>query len=321
VPEAGRQGLLALFPAHGKESSPPPFVPADVMKFRRWRIEGQKAWATLQKVMNEINPQLLSGLNFLLDNANEAAKQKDPDFDIRRNLFGNLGDDMISYQKAPRGKSPADLFAAPSLFLVSSPQPEQLAAALKSLGVLWSPQGGPPAEREFLGRKIFSVPLPGMPLPTADPLKSGPRTLSCAASGGYVAMSADASILEEYLRSSEGQQKSLRETPGLTDAAAKVGGTSTGWFGYENQAETSRLLFEQLRKLPTAAAIGTNAAPSAAPPFPGPRNVFKDWMDFSLLPPFDKVARYFYFSVYATSANADGLTFKWFAPTPPGLKK
>ena len=43
-------------------------------------------------------------------------------------------------------------------------------------------------------------------------------------------------------------------------------------------------------------------------------------MDFSLLPAFDKVAQYFYFTVYAGSANVDGLTLKVFAPTPPALR-
>jgi hypothetical protein len=322
VPEAGRQGLFKVFPGEGKESSPPPFVPADVMKFQRWRIDGQKAWATLQNVVNDINPQLLSGLNFLLETANTAAKEKDPDFDIKKNLFGNLGDDIISYQKAPRGNAPAELSSAPSLFLIGSPKPEQLAAALKSVGVLWNPQGGTPEEREFLGRKIFSMPLPGMPVPMADPTKSAPHTLSYAASAGYIALSTDASILEEYLRSSESPQRALREAPGLIEAAAKVGGMRTGWFGYENQADTSRVLFEMLRRSSTTPTTGTNAAGfDGSAGFPTPGYNFRDWMDFSLLPPFEKVARYFYFTVYTASANADGLTFKWFAPVPPSLKK
>jgi hypothetical protein len=47
----------------------------------------------------------------------------------------------------------------------------------------------------------------------------------------------------------------------------------------------------------------------------------KDWVDTTLLPAFDLVSKYFYISVYGCSANADGLTFKAFAPVPPELKK
>ena len=46
----------------------------------------------------------------------------------------------------------------------------------------------------------------------------------------------------------------------------------------------------------------------------------KDLMDFSLLPPFEKISKYFYISVYGAGATSEGLQFKMFAPTPPALK-
>jgi hypothetical protein len=47
----------------------------------------------------------------------------------------------------------------------------------------------------------------------------------------------------------------------------------------------------------------------------------KDWVDFSLLPPFEKIAKYFHFSVSSGSFTADGFSYKAFTPTPPQLKK
>ena len=38
------------------------------------------------------------------------------------------------------------------------------------------------------------------------------------------------------------------------------------------------------------------------------------------MPAFDKVAHYFYFDVYAGSANVDGMTLKAFSPVPPALR-
>jgi hypothetical protein len=319
APESSRQGLLKLLPGDGKESSPPTFVPADAVKYQRTRIDGQKAWATLQKIMNDLSPQIMNGVNFALDTANAAAKQKDPSFEIQKNLFGNLGDDLISYEKAPRGTTLAELNSAPSLFLLGSPRADQLADALKSIFVLMNPQGTPPTEREFLGRKIFSVPLPSLAFAAAGPGKSASRNLSYASSGSYVAITTDAAMLEEYLRSSESQQKMLRETPGLVEAAQKVGGSSVGVFGYQNNLEVSRALFETLRK--TAGTNSNDSAPLPGMEFPVAAAGFKDWVDFSLLPPFEQISKYFYFSVYAVSANADGLKFKVFAPTPPQLQK
>jgi hypothetical protein len=320
LPSSGRQGLLTFLPGEPKDSTPPPFVPADAVKFQRWRVDGQKAWATLQNVLGDISPQAKSGINFMIDTANAAAKQKDPDFDLNKNFFGNLGDDMMSYQKAPHGTTLAELNSAPSLFLLGSPNPDQVVSALKYLLMLVNPQSASPKEREFLGRKIYSVPLPGPSAPGANlsDATPGQRTLSYAASSGYVAISTDASMVEEFLRSGDSSRKALRETTGLTDAIAKAGGSSTGLFGYENQAETTRAVFEALRNNPT-----TNSAGSALLPGLGvlpSAGTFKDWMDFSLLPPFDKISKYFGFSVYTVSANPDGLVFKMYAPVPPGVR-
>src|SRR5207302_1072564 len=138
------------------------------------------------------------------------AKDKDSGFDVRKNLIGNLGDDYISDTKAPRGSSIAQLKSPPSLFLMASPNPEQLTAALKNIFVFMGQGGGAPTEREFLGRKIYSIVMPNMPLPMADAGKpSGPHTLNYTASGGYVAMSTDNSTLEEFLRAAETPPKAL----------------------------------------------------------------------------------------------------------------
>lgn len=134
-------------------------------------------------------------------------------------------------------------------------------------------------------------------------------------------MSTDTSLLEEYLRSSERQAKALREKPGLLEAAQQVGGMSTGHFVYENQADTMRTAFESAKNDPGAATNGIG--PSLFPGLPGiagPEGNLNEWMDFSLLPAFDKVAQYFYFTVYASTANVDGLTLKLLVPMPPALR-
>jgi hypothetical protein len=322
VPEASRRGLLKLLAGEPKEHSPPPFVPADAVEFQRWRLDGQKAWAAFDEMITQLRPQTHGTIAFILDTANANTKLKDPSFDIRRDLIGNLGDDMISYEKAPRGNSPAERDFPPSLFLLGSPNAEVLASSLKSIFAVTSQEGGTPAEREFLGRKILSVPKPNLPLGLGEDPKPGPpRTLSYAASRGYVAMSTDPAMLEEYLRSAESQAKTLRETPGLAEAAQKVTGPGTGLFGYKNQTEAMRVEFEALKQDSGAVtnAIGLNPVVGSLG-VSTPQMNLKGWMDFSLLPAYDKIAKYFHFTVYGVSASVDGLTFKWFAPTPPALK-
>ena len=323
APESSRQGILKILAGEPKETMPPSFVPADAVKFRRWRIDGQKAWATIEKMLTDISPQMIGGVNFLIDSANNMAKDKDPGFDIRKTLLGNLGDDVISYEKASRGKTVAEWASPPSIYLLGSPNPEQFAGALKSILVFISQQTGtPPEEREFLGRKIYSIRLGAMGLPGAS--GPSPSTLHYAASGSYVALSTDGTLVEEYLRSSEAQGKTLRETPGLADAAQRVTGPGSSLFGYQNDTETMKALVELLRKEP----VGTNGSnnltlgmPGSGLAVAGASQAFKDWLDFSLLPPFEKIAKYFSISVYGGGATTEGLSFKMFQPVPPGLRR
>jgi hypothetical protein len=140
-------------------------------------------------------------------------------------------------------------------------------------------------------------------------------------SGGYLALSTDPALLEEYIRSSGTPGKSLRSLPGLAEAAEKAGGMNTGMFGLENQSETMRVLLEVFKK--DGAAFGDLLA---ATPF-GQRlglaednKVFKDWFDFALLPAWDKLSKYFGLTVYSGSANADGLIIKFYTPYPPQFR-
>ena len=56
VPETERVGLMKILAGETKETALPAFVPADVVKVSRWRFGGQKAWDTLEKMINEISP-------------------------------------------------------------------------------------------------------------------------------------------------------------------------------------------------------------------------------------------------------------------------
>ncbi len=95
-----------------------------------------------------------------------------------------------------------------------------------------------------------------------------------------------------------------------------MSGGGTTVFGYSNESETMRAVFDTLKQdsgaldnpgvlAPLAAALGMGDAKA------------KDWFDTSLLPPFDTISKYFYFSVYGNNTTADGLSWKFFAPAPP----
>jgi hypothetical protein len=312
VPDTSREGIVKMIASVPKDASPPAFVPADAVKFWRWRVDGQKSWAALEKMFGNISPLALNSLNSLLDIANSNVQRLDPNFDVRKNLIGNLGDDWMSYQKKTAGTTPADLNNAPSIFIFAASNPDQTALAIKNIMALASSQENPPQTRDFLGRKIYTIPLPSRRALATNAVAS--HSLYCTVSGGYIAITADVSMIEDYLRSAESRTKPLRETTGLADAVWHAGGAGKGLLGYQNQRELMRAFFTNLKNNPDTTS-STEAGPLSDVWGKGSR----DWLDFSLLPEYDKVSKYFYFTVYAGSVTTDGLAFKFFAPRPPQM--
>jgi hypothetical protein len=306
APEADRAGLLKILAIAPKDAGVPPFVPAEAVKFSRVRLDGKKTWAELQKMIAGLAPGGESSLNSVIAVANSIGQKTNPAFDIRNDLFGNLNDDLMTWQKPVAGNSLAELNSPPIIFLIAVANPDATIAAIKTIAGMSNPQNASAEPREFLGRKIHTITL--KPAATSAGGAPQPRSLYASASGGYLVLSTDISIEEEYLRSADGSTKPLRENAGLTDAQQHLGGAGGGLFGYENQRETMRVTFKALKN--------TAAADTTLKMFPP---TFRAWLDFSLLPDYEPVAKYFYLSTFAGSANADGLTFKVFTPRPPTL--
>lgn len=310
APADKRKGLLKMFASEAKPSAPPPFVPADAIEFTRWRLDGQKVWAGIESLINEVAPGVMG---FVMGQMESSLKEKDPNFDFRKNLIGNLGDDIITYKKAPRDTKPEDLANQLTLTLVASSKPEAHIQAFKTLLLIAPPPISTTEmkEREFLGRKIYSLPIPA---------EEGERTISFCASGGYLAIATDTAILEEYLRSGESKAKPLAELPGLNEAAAKVGGTSTGLFTYQNDSESMRLALDMIKnhggllEQGLAQVLAENAGAEEV------LKKMKEWIDISLLPPWDKISKYFSFTVVAGRIDDNGYRLSVFTPMPAGAK-
>lgn len=314
VPESLRRGLFNILAVQPRDASPPPFIPADAVKFNRWRVDLQTAWTTIENMLGEISPAYAGFSKLILDTA---GKDKDPKFDFRKQLLANLGDDVMVFEKAPRAVAAGGVSFAPSLMLIGAKNAVELAASLRAIASIFPPELIQYIEREFLGRKVYSVVLP----PLVGQKVS--RPLTYAASGGYVAISSDPATVEEFLRSSEGTAKSLRDLPGLNDAAQKVGGMGRGYFSFENEAESARGALDATQKDPSAIAslLGAGQIATVLGWVGGDAKTMTESFDLTLLPAYDKVAKYFYLNVNALGVTADGITFKMFTSTPPPLRK
>jgi len=155
VPEDNRTGIFKFWlRAQGIQSAR--FVPADAVKFQRWRLDGQKTWTALQQILGDIIPDSQRP-EFHADHRRILGQGEGPVFDIKKNLFGNLGDDMISYQKKPKGASLEEIGSPPSLFLlVLQSGTARQCLEERPRPVFAADHAHGPG---FLGRKIYTLPL------------------------------------------------------------------------------------------------------------------------------------------------------------------
>ncbi len=305
APAEARTGLLKILALPARDAAAPAFVPADVIKFSRFRLDGKQAWADVQKLLGNIQPEALAMLNSAIDLADTNAKQKEPGFDLRSQLFNNLGDDIITWAKPPVGDSIKALSNPPGIALIATPNPDQMIHAVSVLGALAAPQDSA-KPYDFHGHKIHPVAMRAQRGSGGTSVPQPPLLLSSAS--GYLAFTTDPGALEEFLRRTEAPGKSLRENAALTEAAAHIGGTGKGMLTYQNQRETMRMTFKLFK----------NAGDSDPALNLVPANI-REWADFSLLPEYEKVSKYFYISVVNGGGTGEGLDVKVFTPRPPTL--
>jgi hypothetical protein len=315
VPTAQRKGLFKILNLEAKDSGPPPFVPSDALKFSRLRLDLPRVWADLEATLAEVSPAAASFLRFML---NTAGKSHDEKFDLRQRLLARLGDDVVIYDRLPRGGAAREDETAPSVVVVGARNPEQTVMAVKAIADFLPPETTRFKEREFLGRTIYAVTLPRT---LADGSVVPGTAWSYAAGGNGMAFSSEAAFVEDYLRQVAGAPAPLRERPGLAEAAQKVGGLNTGFFSYANTAESARAFFESARKdsFNAAAIVGSMQVGSWLGL--NRQNGFLAWGDLGVLPAYERVARYFYLNVSTLNQDAEGYSYRFFAPTPPGLRK
>lgn len=310
IPKEDRQGLFEWIDLAEKDCSPPPQVPADVASFSRVRLNIGRLWENLEESVAELSPILGGMMNAMLRESEQGLG-----FNIRKDVFGNLGDDLIVIGFPPRSSRFEDLISAPTLTLLGSPNPKTLAQTLvKATGLIPSEENSL-TKKEFQGKTIYSFTMPGLPFMEIG--QTGAEVgLHMAVDENYLLFSMDEQTLKNYLRSPSETHRPLRKMPGLKQAIAALGPEKLTSFRYDNPAKVFGMFWELARKNPNFLAEGIEASAD----FNIRKSPFGAEL-LSALPPFEQVAKYFHFSVSGGNSDAHSINYRLFMPTPPQLRQ
>ncbi len=312
LPEAKRKGLFSLLETRRADASPPPFVPASVGAFTRWRVDMGAAWKNLEKLLLEMSPDVANMVEFTVG---LLGKDKDQNFDFKKSFLNNFGDDLILYQMPPKGKSLNDLGSGSMVALVKSPSPAELIKGIGAVpGILPPPLNEAALEPRKLGKHTaHSFGVMELPDPSTGELVAS--EVLFAVKDGYLAVSTDPDLMQGLLDGKA--QPPLAKRDRLAAAAAVVGGTDSGFFAYQNDRVMMLSMMDTLR----ANADQFEMIFSMIPMEGLDEVSLDDWLDFSLLPAGEKIAKYFDVTVYGAETDARGVTLKMFSPRPPNLKR
>ncbi len=312
LPKAKRKGLFGLLETKRADTSPPPFVPANVGAFSRWRLDMDAAWKNLEKLLLELSPDVANMVEFTVG---LLGKDKDSNFDFRKSFLNNFGDDLIIYQMPPKGTALNDIGAGPMVVLVKSPNPDEL---IKGVGAVPGILPPPLNEAAMLPRRlgdhtVYSFELAEFPDPSTGELVK--MELLLAARNGYMAAATDADLLQAFL---DGKTNGgLAKRDGLAAATILVGGMDSGFFGYQNDRDMVLSTMDTLRDNADQFDMIFSMIPTD-----GFGEVsLSEWLDFSLLPTGSKIAKYFDFTVYGAETDDRGISLKTFSPRQATLKR
>lgn len=320
LPAGERRGLFKLFETEKRPSAPPTFIPGDVTKYARWRKDAQDLLNTLERTAAEAVPPFAGFISMMID---QAGKAKNPDFDFRRQFIGNLGNDLISLQWAPKAFSLSAITEPPTMYLIGSGNPAALMDALVTAQSAMGMPGMKAKEGEFLGQRVVSLPA-GVSI-GADGKPAGPKFVHVTTGRGYLVIGTDRERVEDFIRGGS-KADSLAETAGFRQAVETAGGMGTGWMFFQNPVDTLKMMITAVKNDPNAIEklIGPQAfktifiAPGAKPGDQAVQKDFKTQMaDYiRLLPEFEKIRQYLNFSVGTVTTERDGILIRSFTPEP-----
>ena len=321
--DGAKKGLFKLLEVESGPIQVPPFVSQSASSISFVNLNMKKAFDEVVKILTSFSPQMAMMVNMPLS---PPGPQGEPPLQLKTGIFDHLGSQIVIAQSMDG--------SATSQAGQGMPQPDSLvalattnrAALEKTLlllhGTMIAP-GKPDARRELLGHTIYRIDLGGM-LPgmggapgagtpmMQEPASAGmpptPKLAFTVTDSHLIFASEDA--VERAIRTLGSGGESVASAKWFAQARATIP-SAVGLAGLQNSEATFEAIWSMLRNMKMPAK-GKGMTPAGiASPEVLLSQVGADLVDFSLLPDFDAVRKYFGLSASYGIARQDGFFFEF----------
>jgi len=313
-----KKGVCSMLDMQSSAMSPPRFVTPSAYSVTFMNLNIKKAWAELVKILTSFGPQYAA---ILYTPILPPTPDGQPGVDFKSGIIDHMGSRVIIAQSINKpftdDKDPRE-----SIVAIAAADPKALEKTMSLVHSQIIAPGNPDAKRELLGHMIYQVRLPGLPIfgggrqpmqpPPAVPAITMP-IFAFAFVDGYLLIGLESTV-EKAVRSTAGGD-SLRSVAWFNSAKAAIPSVA-GIAVLENDQAVGEFFWEEMKKASKNkkdhkernVSMGIRMSPS-------PGMVFSqsgfDMLDFSLLPKFDAVSKYFGLSAFYGISRPDGFFFEF----------
>ncbi|MBM3824262.1 MAG: hypothetical protein FJ404_15470 [Verrucomicrobia bacterium] len=312
VPSTQRTGLFRVLTPDPWDAAIPAFVPSQAHHATRLRLDGAKVGSELERVLSSVSPEMSSVLKLVLDTL---GKDLNPPVDFRRQVLERLGNDWTVYRSEPVAAINSMTRDAVSVVVLGAEHPKNMMAGVRALFSIAPNAGDDKALRqiELEGHDVLRY----QPISFASNLDDKPPqpVFFAALTNAFVIAQGEAAMIH-HLRNRQTNAPGLAALPGAIQALEFAGGSAGGL------ASIHQLHLELREPWETARLSPRRDQDPASSASAGETDILSSMgLDTSLLPPFNAIARHFYFSATAGASLPEGLRWRWVWLNPPAAAR
>lgn len=310
-----KRGLLKMLDAKSSALDVPKFVPASVYRVSLANLDIKTMYSELANVLSAINPMFAS---FLYIPLIPPSPQGEPPLQLKEDVIDHLGSQIVVAQGV---KKPFSMETAPTEYVVAIATSNSRALE-KSLATLHSKKfaaSNPDAKRELLGYTLYLINLQAIPFfrqGSVQPMQApGPSPVAVAMPNMAFTVT-DTHVIFGLESSVEQAVRALRSGDSVSSAkwftAAKAAAPSAALMaGFEDNQAAAEYLWWLLKEIGDTRNLRSD-------PSMGPAVMFaKVGLNFSVLPEFETVKKYFGLSASHMVSREDGFFMEFKAVESP----
>lgn len=314
--DGAKKGVCKLLELESAAIKPPPFVPSSASAISFVNLNVSKAFDELIKIVAGFSPGIAMMANMPLA---PPSAQGEPPLTLKAGIIDHLGSQIIVAQTMV--ESSGDTAQPETLVALAVSDRVALEKTLLYIHSNMIAPGNPDARRELLGHTIYLIELGGMMIPgfggpatpssMQAPLGAGAPAmpkLAFTITDTHVIFSTEDAVERAIRALSSGGGESLDSARWFARAKSSIP-AAVGLAGLQDNAVSGKFIWLALRKMKTLAKAGAMTAgilPQGLSMTGG-----TDLFDFTLLPEFEAVKKYFGLSASYGIARQDGFFFEF----------